>query len=212
LVNFQDSRDEEANLLLQEIEENEEKKKKEKQLPSSSSGHGQIRVRERNVVSVKAKKNYPQFVYNRAYVGIQAGKCQEYIIDGNTSLLTRDERFKEFMDRPYAVIPQGNHKEEGKAYLLISPKWTGFRAGWLESQTETYNIFRVDRYAAWSGLVPDDLKEDFDLSPRYSSIKILQNGDYLVGNEFELEDASIRWRYSMDTKNSKKSRIMEMAY
>jgi hypothetical protein len=144
LVNSQDSRDEEANLLLQEIEE---KKKKQKQsLLSSSSRHGQIRVRERNVVSVKAKKNQPQFVYNRVYVGIQAGKCQEYIIDGNTSLLTRDEHFKEFMDRPYAVIPQGNHKEEeGKAYLLISPKWTGFRAGWLESQTETYNIFRVDR-------------------------------------------------------------------
>jgi hypothetical protein len=107
LVN-QGSRDGEANLLLQE---REEKKKQH------SSSHGQIRVRERNVVSVKAKKNQPQFVYNRAYVGIQAGKCQEYIIDGNTSLLTRDERFKEFMDRPYAVIPQGNHKEkeeEGK--------------------------------------------------------------------------------------------------
>jgi DNA excision repair protein ERCC-3 len=64
----------------------------------------------------------------------------------------------------------------------------------LESQTETYNIFRVDRYAAWSGLVPDDLKEDLDLAPRYSSIKILQNGDYLIGNEFELEDAWIRYR------------------
>jgi len=106
LVN-QDSRDDEAHLLLQEIEE----MKTQKQLPSSSS-HGQIRVRERNVVSVKAKKNHPQFVYNRVYVGIQAGKCQEYIIDSNTSLLTRDEHFKEFMDRPYAVIPQGNHKEE----------------------------------------------------------------------------------------------------
>jgi hypothetical protein len=117
LVN-QGSRDDEAHLLLQEIEE----KKTQKQ--SSSSSHGQIRVRDRNVVSVKAKKNHPQFVYNRVYVGIQAGKCQEYIIDGNTSLLTRDERFKEFMDRPYAVIPQGNHEEEeGKAYLLISPKW-----------------------------------------------------------------------------------------
>jgi hypothetical protein len=102
LVN-QGSRDGEANLLLQE---REEKKKQQ------SSSHGQIRVRERNVVSIKAKKNQPQFVYNRAYVGIQAGKCQEYIIDGNTSLLTRDERFKEFMDRPYAVIPQGNHKEK----------------------------------------------------------------------------------------------------
>jgi hypothetical protein len=55
------------------------------------------------------------------------------------------------MDRPYAVIPTST-KQEGKRggekdYLLISPKWTDFRAGWLESQTETYNVFRIDIYA-----------------------------------------------------------------
>ncbi|MDP9287867.1 MAG: DEAD/DEAH box helicase family protein [Thermoproteota archaeon] len=161
-------------------------------IPSPSLG--QARIKERNIVSVQAKKTHPQFIYNRAYIGMQPGKCLEYNLSDDTSLLTRDERFQEFMDRPYAVIPQGNHKKEEKAYLLISPKWTGFRAGWLESQTETYNIFTVDRYSAWSGLVPDDLKEELDLDPRYSSIKILQNGDYLVGNEFELEDAWIRYR------------------
>ena len=93
----------------------------------------------------------------------------------------------------YAVIPQGGRKEE-KSYILVSPKWTGFKAGWLESQTETYNIFRVDRYAAWSGLVSEELKDDLDLSARYTSIKLLQTGDYLVGNDFELEDAWIRYR------------------
>ncbi|MGB7956070.1 MAG: DEAD/DEAH box helicase family protein [Candidatus Nitrosopolaris sp.] len=155
---------------------------------------GQATIKERNIVSVKAKKNRPQFIYNRVYLRMQPGKCLEYNLSTDTSLLTRDERFQEFMDRPYAVIPQGNHKGEGKAYLLLSPKWTDFRAGWLESQTETYNIFRVDTYAAWSGLVPDHLQEEFDLDPRYSSIKILQNGEYLVGNEFELEDVWIRYR------------------
>ena len=178
--------------------------KKKKQ--SSSSYPHVSRVRERNVVSVKAKKDHPQFIYNRVYVNMQAGKCLEYNVDNDTSLLTRDERFKEFIDRPYAVIPQGKvgggEEEEKKSYLLISPKWTGFRAGWLESQTETYNIFRVDRYAAWSGLVPDELKEELDLSPRYVSIQLLQlqnnnNGEsssYLIGNEAELEDAWIRYR------------------
>jgi hypothetical protein len=115
LVN-QDSRDDKANLSLHRIEEKE--KKKEKQQSPSSLPRGQIRVRERNVVSVKAKKYQPQFIYNRVYVGIQAGKCQEYSIDGNTSLLTRDERFQEFMDRPYAVISQGNHKKEKKKEKL----------------------------------------------------------------------------------------------
>ena len=171
----------------------------------SSSSYPQVsRVRERNVVSVKAKKNQPQFIYNRVYISMNPGKCLEYNLDSDTSLLTRDERFKEFMDRPYVVIPQqgeegGEGEEKKKSYLLISPKWTGFRAGWLESQTETYNIFRVDRYAAWSGLVPDELKEELDLSPRYVSIQLLQlqnnnRSSYLIGNEAELEDAWIRYR------------------
>jgi DNA excision repair protein ERCC-3 len=169
----------------------------EKQSPPS---HDELRVRERNIVSVKAKKDYPQFIYKRVYVSMQAGTCLEYNVDNDTSLLTRDERFKEFMDRPYAVIPKEEGGEKKKNYLLISPKWTGFRAGWLESQTETYNIFRVDRYAAWSGLVPDELKEELDLSPRYVSIQLLQlqnnNGgsSYLIGNKAELEDAWIRYR------------------
>lgn len=55
------------------------------------------------------------------------GKCLEYNLSDDTSLLTRDEHFQEFMDRPYTVIPQGGRKEE-KSYILVSPKWTGFKA------------------------------------------------------------------------------------
>ena len=42
------------------------------------------------------------------------------------------------MDRPYAVIPQGKEGVEGEEEeLLVNiSQWTGFRAGWLESQTE----------------------------------------------------------------------------
>jgi DNA excision repair protein ERCC-3 len=150
-------------------------------------------VRERNVVSVKARADRPQFVYNRVYVGMHTGKCLEYQIDKNTSLLTRDEIFREFMERPYAIIPHGEKK-----YLLVVPKWTGFKAGWLESQNETYYTFVVDRYAVWAGLVPDELKQYLDLSPRYMSIRLENSGDanvrYLAGNESEIEDAWMRYR------------------
>jgi DNA excision repair protein ERCC-3 len=162
-------------------------------------------LRERNVVSVKARADRPQFLYSRVYVGMQPGKCLEYNIDKDTSLLTRDETFKDFMERPYAIIPQGEKK-----YLLIVPKWTGFKAGWLESQTETYYIFRVDRYAAWSGLVPDELKQDLDLSPRYASIRLEDNHNgsgarysCLVGNETEIEDVWIRYREYLLRKEKK---------
>lgn len=80
----------------------------------------------------------------------------------------------------------------------VSPKWTGFKAGWLESQTEAYYIFRVDRYAAWSGLVPAELKKDLDLSPRYRSVRI--ENDYLVGDKSDLEDAWMRYRNDLVRK------------
>jgi superfamily II DNA or RNA helicase len=159
-------------------------------------------IRERNITSVKARADRPHFLYSRVYVGMQAGKCLEYNINKDTSLLTRDETFKDFMERPYAAIPQGEKK-----YLLIVPKWTGFKAGWLESQTETFYIFRVDRYAAWAGLVPDELKQDLNLSSRYASIRLEDNysGRYscLVGNESEIEDAWIRYREYLLRKEKK---------
>lgn len=85
---------------------------------------GQARVKQRNIVSVKAKKGQPQFIYNRVYVSMQPGKCLEYNLNKDTSLLTRNERFQEFMDRPYVVIPQGSGNEGENGYMLISPKCT----------------------------------------------------------------------------------------
>jgi superfamily II DNA or RNA helicase len=188
------------------LKTNQQQQQQQKITITDSPGHShkkkknnnkeEMLIRERNVISVKARADRPQFLYSRVYVGMHPGKCLEYNIDKDTSLLTRDETFKDFMERPYAIIPHGEKK-----YLLIVPKWTGFKAGWLESQTETYYIFRVDRYAVWSGLVPDELKQDLDLSPRYASIRLEDNnnggvGGYscLVGNEPEIEDAWIRYR------------------
>jgi hypothetical protein len=54
---------------------------------------------------------------------------------------------------------------------MISPKWTGFKAGWLESQTETYNIFRIDRNAA--GAVTNIMILVQDVAPSYGT-QVLQ--------------------------------------
>lgn len=181
--------------MVNEAVEQKEESQKDNSEPSSSDGssHNIMVIRKRNVASIKGVADHPQFSYNSVYVGMKEGPCIEYSIDNDTSLLTRDDRFKEFMDRPYAVIPQGE-----KNYLLVSPKWTGFKAGWLESQTEAYYIFRVDRYAAWSGLVPAELKKDLDLSPRYRSVRI--ENDYLVGDKSDLEDAWMRYRNDLVRK------------
>lgn len=79
---------------------------------------GQTVVKPRNVVEVKARADRPHFVYNRVYVGLAKGPCEEYSIDSDTSVLTRDSTVADFMRKPYALIPQA----EGNAYLLVVPK------------------------------------------------------------------------------------------
>ncbi len=148
-------------------------------------------VKQRNVAEVKARADRPHFVYNRVYVGLAKGPCEEYSIDRDTSVLTRDSTVADFMKKPYALIPQA----EGNTYLLVVPKWIDYKAGWLETQTETYNIYKVDHYATWAGLVPEELREELDLKPRFLTLKI--QGDYLVGSEDELDDAWIRYRDSL---------------
>ncbi|AFU58889.1 putative type III restriction protein Res [Candidatus Nitrososphaera gargensis Ga9.2] len=152
---------------------------------------GQTVVKQRNVAEVKARADRPHFVYNRVYVGLAKGPCEEYSIDRDTSVLTRDSTVADFMKKPYALIPQA----EGNTYLLVVPKWIDYKAGWLETQTETYNIYKVDHYATWAGLVPEELREELDLKPRFLTLKI--QGDYLVGSEDELDDAWIRYRDSL---------------
>jgi hypothetical protein len=53
-----------------------------------------------NIVLVKAKNDQSQFTYNRVYVSMRHGKYLEYNLGDDTSLLTRDERFQEFLVRP----------------------------------------------------------------------------------------------------------------
>jgi hypothetical protein len=53
----------------------EDKLKANEQPPASLRQAG---VKERNIVSVKAKKDQPQFTYNRVYVSMRHGKCLEY--------------------------------------------------------------------------------------------------------------------------------------
>jgi hypothetical protein len=106
-------------------QQTDEKQETKQQSPRGRLGLSMV-VRERNVVSVQVRPNRPQLLYSRTYVGMQPGRCLEYNIDQDTSLLTRDQTFKDFLERPYTIIPQGEKK-----YLLIVPKWTGFKAGWL---------------------------------------------------------------------------------
>ena len=103
--------------VAQEEEEEREKQRMllllgdEKAKKQSPYG-GQVKIKERNIVSVRAKKNQPQFIYNRVYISMHPGKCLEYNLSDDTSLLQEINVFRSLWIDRYAVIPQGGRKEE----------------------------------------------------------------------------------------------------
>lgn len=140
-----------------------------------------MRVVDRRVEEVRPKPNKP-YAYRRVYTSLEPGGVKEYFY-GETSIFSRDEAFKRFAEKPYVVIQEKDHA------LLITPKWTGIRAGWLVFQNESFYVYRVDRFALWAGLVAEELRSEFDLEPKFKTLKL--QGEYLTGSEEELEKA---WR------------------
>ncbi|RLE62932.1 MAG: hypothetical protein DRJ38_08715 [Thermoprotei archaeon] len=119
-------------------------------------------------------------------VKLPPGPCTEIYMPDHTDILTRSEELLNFLEKPYLILPQRDH------FLLIVPRWIPLRAGWLISQTESYNVYRVDQYALWAGLIPEELKDEFDLKPRFETLRLVDT--YLVGSERELEEAWRRYR------------------
>ena len=121
------------------------------------------------------------------YTELPLGQATEYHLpELRTSVYAQGEDFKAFMERPYVIRQVKDHFE------LITPKWTGIKAGWLISQNESFNVYQVDRYAVWAGLVPDNIKEEMDFAPKYDTLKL--DGPYLTGAKGELEDAWTRYK------------------
>ncbi len=76
------------------------------------------------------------------------------------------EEVLSFVKKPYVVIPY----KEGEWRLFV-PKFIPLEVGWLEFQTESFNVFRVNKYVDWLTPIPEVLKDElgiekpeFDLS------------------------------------------------
>lgn len=66
-----------------------------------------------------------------------------------------EEQIKAFIGQPWCVLTHGPSE-----YLVIVPRWTGIQAGWLKQQTDTYNLFLVDKYTRHFGGIPDEMLPD----------------------------------------------------
>jgi DNA excision repair protein ERCC-3 len=70
----------------------------------------------------------------------------------------KKEEITSFIRKPYLIIPYRENE-----WRLYVPKFIPLEVGWLEFQTESFNIFRVNRWIEWLTPLPEILKEELGI-------------------------------------------------
>jgi len=68
-----------------------------------------------------------------------------------------EEEFKNFVKEPYAVLPTSKPEE----WFVVVPKFIKMNLGWLDQTTDTFNIFRINKFMKWLGNIPLDIEKKF---------------------------------------------------
>lgn len=155
-----------------------------------------VHVTTRKVTEIAPKGKDKPWRYRMLYTSLKPGIIPEFNYGEDTSIFSRNEEFQGFCEKPYLIMPEKDH------FLLIVPRWVPIHAGWLTMQTESYNVFRVDHYAVWAGIVPEEILRELDFKPMFETLRLVDK--YLVGSETEIRDA---WtRYKSDLLRREKGR------
>src|SRR4030042_3863892 len=64
----------------------------------------------------------------------------------------KPEELDAFFKKPYLTLPVPGKREN---WYFIIPRFIDIQIGWLDRQTEAYNIFLVHRYVDWLGDTPE---------------------------------------------------------
>ncbi|OLD02445.1 MAG: hypothetical protein AUJ07_08630 [Crenarchaeota archaeon 13_1_40CM_3_53_5] len=67
----------------------------------------------------------------------------------------KTEELESFFKKPYVIRPVPGKQDN---WHLIIPRFIDANFGYLETQTESFNIFLVNRYMEWLGALPEELK------------------------------------------------------
>ncbi|HPR42133.1 MAG TPA: DEAD/DEAH box helicase family protein [Candidatus Methanofastidiosa archaeon] len=93
------------------------------------------------------------------------------------------EHLESFFDVPYALLP----KDKNEVWLVV-PKFIPFQLGYLDRQTESYNIFVINKYVDWISPLPDDIKAKVGIRSKFR--KAVLSGDILeLGDRDECDKA-----------------------
>lgn len=91
------------------------------------------------------------------------------------------EELKGFLKEPYVILPTKRLEE----WWVVVPKFIQMQVGWLERSTESYNIFKVNKFINWLGDIPALLKGKFKFKPELP-IKVY-DGMILTGKRYQDE-------------------------
>jgi len=92
-----------------------------------------------------------------------------------------EEEFKNFIKEPYAVLPTGKQEE----WFVAVPKFIRMNLGWLDHTTETFNVFRINKFMKWLGNIPSDIEKKFKFETKLP-LKVF-DGTILTGREHQEE-------------------------
>ena len=92
-----------------------------------------------------------------------------------------EEEFENFIKEPYAVLPTGKQEE----WFVAVPKFIRMNLGWLDHTTQTYNVFRINKFMKWLGNIPLDIEKKFKFDTKLP-LKVF-DGIILTGKEHQDE-------------------------
>ncbi len=70
-----------------------------------------------------------------------------------------------FLKHPYCLVPRGERE-----WFLIVPKFIDMQVGWLWQQSESYNIFVINRYVDWLADIPKPIREELGFKKPFEAV------------------------------------------
>jgi len=107
-----------------------------------------------------------------------------------------EEEFRNFVREPYAVIPSGRQDE----WFVAVPKFIKMNLGWLDHSTDTFNIFRINKFMRWLGNIPKDIEKKFKFDVKLP-LKVF-DGILLTGKEHQ-EESFNKYRKHLSAREGK---------
>lgn len=103
--------------------------------------------------------------------------------------------FRSFLEKPYVILPR--KKDE---WFLVVPRFIDLQIGWLWHQTESYNIFVVNRYIDWIYPLPPEIKSE--LGFKEPPFKPVVDGDHLICRPEEMDSIWERYKQYLSRREA----------